>query len=104
IDFTHQRLEGEGLANSTFTFEESERHVTALHERREQGAKSRHILFLIDDLIAPRFANFDGLKFSLESGFKNLVFGERILVRLVHVRDHMTEFSSPVRRGGKSPV
>jgi hypothetical protein len=78
--------------------------MTPVNERGEQCPKSSHILLLIDDLIALRFLNLDGLKFALRSGFKNLVLGKRVLVPLMHERDHMTELSGPVRRDGKSPV
>src|SRR5208282_211936 len=94
----------EGFAHTTLTFEESERHMTPVNERGEQCPKSIHILLLIDDLIALRFLNLDGLKFALRSGFKNLVLGKRVLVPLMHERHHMTEFSGPVRRDSKSPV
>jgi hypothetical protein len=104
IDLTHQRLERECLADAALTFEQSEGHMTPLNERGEQGPKSRHILLLTDHLIALRLPNFDGLQFPVESGFKNLVLGNRVLVPLMHERHYMPEFSAPVRRDRQSPV
>src|ERR1035437_168319 len=104
IDLTNERLQRECFAHTTLTFEESERHMTPLDERGEHCPKSSHILLLIDDLIALRFLNLNGLKFALRSGFKNLVLGKRVLVQLMHERYHVTEFSGPVRRDSKSPV
>src|SRR5450759_721190 len=104
IDLTDERLERESLADATFAFEKSEGHMAPFHERGEQGPQPGHVRLLIDDLIAGRFGNLDGLELPLESRFKDLVFGKRVLVVLMHERDDMSELAAPIPRTGQSTV
>src|ERR1035437_3735455 len=104
IDLTNQCLQGKCLTHTALTFEQSERHMTPLNERGEECPKSSNILLLIDDLIALRFLNLDGLKFALRSGFKNCVLGKRVLVQLMHERYYLAQFGAPVGRDSQLPV
>src|ERR1035437_3294989 len=78
--------------------------MTPFHEGCKQCSKSGHILLLLDNLIALRFLNLDGIELSQRSGFKHFVLGKRVLIQLMHERDDVTEFSAPVRRDSKPPV